>query len=99
MKKLFLIGAVMFALSITITKAQSTNNEVRTVPTTQVQAQPITGGNATLATDNKTATSTPSAHPSCGGKEKMKCCKGKEAKKCCAVKKEEGTKKEDKPQN
>lgn len=96
MKKLILIGVVLFVANITISHAQ-TKNEVTPV-STQVQTAPAAAPAPGHTTEVKTAPTAVQGHPGCSDAEKAKCCKGKKAKKCCASKKGEA-KAEEKPAN
>lgn len=107
MKKLFLIGAVLFVFGITVTKAQSATDEVRTISVgTEVSAEKTAPAPAATSTDEKKSCAMPccsgkkSASAHCSDKDKAKCDKAKAKKGCCAGKKEASNdKKEEKPNN
>lgn len=99
MKKLFLIGVVMFVFGIVITKAQT--SDVKTYQeATQVQADQPKDASAATSTDEKKACAMAccagkkGSSAKCSAKDKAKCDKAK-AKGCCAAKKEASPAKEE----
>lgn len=83
MKKLMIIGVVLFIASITFTKAQTANQN-----NTPASTQQVIGAQVSTSSEGTAASNHSGMSGCCAKKDAKKCCKGKDAKKCEAMKKE-----------